>query len=214
MERNAAMTTVAQLIQQLTAYPPDAEVVMSKDAEGNGFSPLSAEDGVSAGWYLPESTWAGEFGTPDEDEGETRRGLRRGRIREGRVLVADELNAVRTTRGQSVAEWWERLLWEVCRVDTRAQAVEWWRPTAVCAEPGYTVELEFKRGADIADIAPRVAALTSAARLHGARAAFEIQTGGDRGDYDQEGVAAWRRGDEEKLRRVVATQSRRAVRRR
>ena len=32
--------TVKELIDRLAQYPPDLEVLVSRDAEGNGFSPL------------------------------------------------------------------------------------------------------------------------------------------------------------------------------
>jgi hypothetical protein len=50
---------VSELIKALSELDPDAEVVMSSDAEGNGFSPLSD---VTEGWYEADSTWSGEFG--------------------------------------------------------------------------------------------------------------------------------------------------------
>ena len=36
---------------------PDGEVVMQKDAEGNGYSPLSGADPAH---YVPDSTYSGE----------------------------------------------------------------------------------------------------------------------------------------------------------
>jgi hypothetical protein len=50
--------TVAQFRDLLADQPDDAIVVLSKDAEGNGFSPLSAP--LGSAWYVPESTWSGE----------------------------------------------------------------------------------------------------------------------------------------------------------
>lgn len=43
--------TVAELIDQLSALPADALVVLSRDAEGNGYSPLAeyALDGCRLG---------------------------------------------------------------------------------------------------------------------------------------------------------------------
>jgi hypothetical protein len=50
--------TVAELIAQLNAYPSDTKIVLSKDAEGNSFSPLAdLEDGR----YFTDTTWSGEF---------------------------------------------------------------------------------------------------------------------------------------------------------
>jgi hypothetical protein len=49
---------VSELIEALKDLPPDLEVVMSKDAEGNGFSPLDGIDDDSV--YIPESTYHGD----------------------------------------------------------------------------------------------------------------------------------------------------------
>lgn len=51
-------TTVRELITALQAFPDDALVVISKDGEGNSFSPAAD---IQGGLYEPESTWAGEF---------------------------------------------------------------------------------------------------------------------------------------------------------
>lgn len=57
---------VKVLIKQLQALPPNHEVVLSKDAEGNGFSPL-ADIGVYM--YVPDSTWSGSVvGKEDAEE--------------------------------------------------------------------------------------------------------------------------------------------------
>lgn len=67
--------TVADLIEGLRQLPQDAMVVMSRDAEGNGFSPIAVESGgavdFSTGRYEAESTWSGEFHAdrgPDDDD--------------------------------------------------------------------------------------------------------------------------------------------------
>lgn len=59
--------TVADLIVALSTLPPAARVVLAKDAEGNGFSPLNLAEGpdVSLGTYIPDSTWSGEFQNGD-----------------------------------------------------------------------------------------------------------------------------------------------------
>lgn len=44
------------LIKILSANP-EAEVVMQRDSEGNGYSPC---DGAWNGHYVPETTWFGE----------------------------------------------------------------------------------------------------------------------------------------------------------
>lgn len=53
--------TVGELLFKLTELEDeqlDYQVVMSKDAEGNSFSPL---DEIVVGAYTPDSTWSGEF---------------------------------------------------------------------------------------------------------------------------------------------------------
>lgn len=61
--------TVAKLRTLLADAPDDALVVMSKDAEGNGFSPFAELGGTDH--YVAESAWAGhlrdEEYDPDED---------------------------------------------------------------------------------------------------------------------------------------------------
>jgi len=54
--------TVAELRKALGAFPDDLQVVASKDAEGNGFSPVEE---LLSGHYEPDSTYSGEFN--DED---------------------------------------------------------------------------------------------------------------------------------------------------
>ncbi len=48
--------TVEELIRALERYPDDALVVLAKDAEGNGHSPLS---GNWQGFYEAEQSWFG-----------------------------------------------------------------------------------------------------------------------------------------------------------
>jgi hypothetical protein len=50
---------VKQLIKELLKVDQERLVVMSKDSEGNGYSPLSD---ISEGAYQADSTWSGEFG--------------------------------------------------------------------------------------------------------------------------------------------------------
>lgn len=57
--------TIKELITQLMEYPPDLKVVLSKDAEGNGFSPVyEAEPAL----YVPDSTWSGEVYNSDDPD--------------------------------------------------------------------------------------------------------------------------------------------------
>jgi hypothetical protein len=53
---------VKELIKLLKKEDPERLVVLSKDAEGNGFSPL---DELETRGYIAECTWCGE--TVDED---------------------------------------------------------------------------------------------------------------------------------------------------
>ena len=48
---------VKELIELLQAKNPEFEVIMSKDGEGNGYSPLS---NLSDEMYQADSTWSGE----------------------------------------------------------------------------------------------------------------------------------------------------------
>jgi hypothetical protein len=64
--------TVKQLIARLSKFDPNRIVVMSKDGEGNGFSPLET---MQEGIYRPESTWSGESfpeGATEDDYGYTK----------------------------------------------------------------------------------------------------------------------------------------------
>ncbi len=56
-------TTVRQLIEELKGFDPDAVVVLSCDAEGNGYSPLYA---MGECRYRPDMPWHGEVDHPDE----------------------------------------------------------------------------------------------------------------------------------------------------
>lgn len=49
---------VKDLLEALKDMPPDAEVVLQKDAEGNGYSPLEAVEGDAL--YVAETTWSGD----------------------------------------------------------------------------------------------------------------------------------------------------------
>lgn len=56
--------TVGELRDKLRHYRDDTPVIMSKDAEGNGHSPLSS---VHAARYRAESSWSGDI-LDTEDE--------------------------------------------------------------------------------------------------------------------------------------------------
>lgn len=57
------MTTVKELIETLSKLPGDHMVVLQKDAEGNGYSPLA---GAEVAKYIPEATWYGEVPHPED----------------------------------------------------------------------------------------------------------------------------------------------------
>jgi hypothetical protein len=50
--------TVKDLIAALRDLPPDAQVIMQKDGEGNSYSPLAGVDGDAV--YVPQTTWMGD----------------------------------------------------------------------------------------------------------------------------------------------------------
>jgi hypothetical protein len=61
------MFKVKDLIKILEQEDPERYTVMSSDSEGNSFSPLSR--GFGGGFYIPNSTWSGEWiATEDKDE--------------------------------------------------------------------------------------------------------------------------------------------------
>lgn len=49
---------VKELIELLQTMPEDSIVIMQKDSEGNGYSPLSSVDADTI--YAAETTWYGE----------------------------------------------------------------------------------------------------------------------------------------------------------
>lgn len=58
--------TVGQLREWLAHIPDDTEIVMSKDAEGNAFSPLAHVEPDAR--YVPETTWSGWVPCSDEPD--------------------------------------------------------------------------------------------------------------------------------------------------
>lgn len=59
-------TTVGALKEALAGVPDDTPVILEKDAEGNGYSPLSGvyTDCV----YEAESNWSGEVHSTDDED--------------------------------------------------------------------------------------------------------------------------------------------------
>jgi hypothetical protein len=56
---------VKELIELLQTLPADSEVILSKDSEGNRFSPLCD---YSDAHYQAETTWSGEIWDDEEAE--------------------------------------------------------------------------------------------------------------------------------------------------
>ena len=50
---------VKDLIKELKKVDPESIIVLQKDAEGNGYSPLSGIDNDAI--YIPDSTWSGDM---------------------------------------------------------------------------------------------------------------------------------------------------------
>ena len=58
------LATLRARLQELSHLPDDTPVILQKDAEGNGYSPLA--DG-GEGMYLADSTYSGEtYPTPEQ----------------------------------------------------------------------------------------------------------------------------------------------------
>ena len=49
---------VRELKETLEDLPDDMEIILQKDGEGNGYSPLAVADPDCI--YIPETTWCGE----------------------------------------------------------------------------------------------------------------------------------------------------------
>ncbi len=50
--------TVKELIEELRTMPQDAQVILQKDSEGNGYSPLAVVDGGTV--YVADTSYSGE----------------------------------------------------------------------------------------------------------------------------------------------------------
>jgi len=64
MTTEIKIVTVGALRQFLKDVPDDYEVILSKDGEGNIFSPLSGE--ISFGNYIDENAFIGDFEFDDD----------------------------------------------------------------------------------------------------------------------------------------------------
>lgn len=59
------MITVKSLMEELKKLPQDSFIIMQKDGEGNGYSPMA---GVDEAYYQPTSTWSGEMVSEDLED--------------------------------------------------------------------------------------------------------------------------------------------------
>lgn len=57
-----------EFVQSLEGLPDETPVILQKDPEGNGYSPL---DGAGGGMYLAETTWSGEMYPTDAEIGDS-----------------------------------------------------------------------------------------------------------------------------------------------
>jgi hypothetical protein len=56
---------VKDLIELLQTLPQDYEVIMSKDSEGNHYSPFHS---FVLAQYIPDNTWSGEIVTEEDQQ--------------------------------------------------------------------------------------------------------------------------------------------------
>lgn len=71
---------VKDLIKLLQDEDQDRIVVMSKDGEGNGYSPFS---GLSTAAYVADSTWSGEIGLEKLTEADKKAGYSEEDVKHG-----------------------------------------------------------------------------------------------------------------------------------
>lgn len=64
MDSTVNLGTCGELADYLAAQPRDRKVILQKDAEGNGYSPLAE---AMPGMYAAETTWSGEVHVTPED---------------------------------------------------------------------------------------------------------------------------------------------------
>jgi len=71
--------TVKELIEELKELDGDRIVIMSKDGEGNGFSPLAD---VECSAYIADTTWSGEVHIEELTPGLIEKGYTEDDVRE------------------------------------------------------------------------------------------------------------------------------------
>lgn len=77
--------TVAELIKELKKQPQDAMVVMSRDSEGNSYSPLAD---LGQGRYEEETSWSGQLGIVELTEEYIKQGYTEEDVLDGPIVVA------------------------------------------------------------------------------------------------------------------------------
>lgn len=55
---------VKELVEELQKLDQELEIILSKDEEGNGYSPL--DENYSIGYYAPENGWSGTYYSKEE----------------------------------------------------------------------------------------------------------------------------------------------------
>jgi hypothetical protein len=61
MKLKTSNMTIKELKEQIKDLPDEMEVILQKDSEGNGYSPLAGADSNAV--YIPDSTWSGDVYT-------------------------------------------------------------------------------------------------------------------------------------------------------
>jgi hypothetical protein len=67
--------TAKELRKRLKGVPDDVVIVMSKDAEGNSYSPLADTTPIGQYHYEASCTWAGDIKRADEPDPEAEDGF-------------------------------------------------------------------------------------------------------------------------------------------
>ena len=83
---------IRELLEILLTLDPEMECIVQKDAEGNGYSPLSGAD--SNGIYIAETTWYGEVynGEWTADDADMDEDLWEAMLKKPRCLVLHPVN--------------------------------------------------------------------------------------------------------------------------
>lgn len=82
--------TVKELIEALQAQDQNRIVIVAKDAEGNGYSPLH---GMWSGAYRADSTYSGDAGLESLTDDDRRQGYGEGDVVEGEpALILTPVN--------------------------------------------------------------------------------------------------------------------------